>query len=419
MITLTGVNKQLFKRVINLSRNMYKANYRELFGNRNRIEIKVEDRDYTKESTAYILINKKLSSQGITIIDYIKGYAQKDGDKNIYKIGKLIKDDTKLSNLFRDCSFRQKIKIILSRHPYDVACASYQQEWDSCLNIEDGECREYMDRALKANLLLVAYIVPDKEDTNGFEKPIGRVLVNPYFDDDNGGLWLQTASTGQGIYSDNFSKYLNQWLDKNYNNKFTLPKLKTGGTQIIFRFPDELVYDNDDPDEVYVINTNVVNDRKWVRDVINRGVLLQQLSKIGLRKVSDIKSCMTSNVLYDEVNNFIEYHRLYGRSDTKFKKILYAYFFLNEKEPEDEYEDEYFTFLSNNKLKFNGSVKIQEFLEREEYSSNVLVKYADMIDTPVKWSHAASWLDDLVYDEVIYKDSRSYKKIVKAFEIHK
>ena len=137
MRVLNNEQKKVYKKAVKLSRGLFKNNFPELFPDgKHRFEIPITDVDYS-HSEKYKLVKNYLEDENYTITDYVAGYAKRSGDKNIYKIGKLIKRNRYLSDKFRDCVYRQKFKFVISRHPYDIACASWNQDWESCLCFED------------------------------------------------------------------------------------------------------------------------------------------------------------------------------------------------------------------------------------------------------------------------------------------
>ena len=133
----------------------------------------------------------------ITDIDYIHGVCTveyRNGSQNQVKIGKiLVKEDVKWNgapaiNLFNsdparlgrsleEKSMSDDLCIIVSRHPYDIAGMSYDRDWTSCMNIEDGDCRDMPEYDIRYGTL-VAYLC-DTDDTN-INRPYARFLIKPY-----------------------------------------------------------------------------------------------------------------------------------------------------------------------------------------------------------------------------------------------
>ena len=133
----------------------------------------------------------------ITDIDYIHGVCTveyKNGSQNQVKIGKiLVKEDVKWDgvpaiNLFNsdparlgkdieEKSMSGDLCIIISDHAYDIAGMSYGRSWTSCMNIEDGDCKEMVECDIHHGTL-VAYLC-DTDDAN-INRPYARFLIKPY-----------------------------------------------------------------------------------------------------------------------------------------------------------------------------------------------------------------------------------------------
>ena len=133
----------------------------------------------------------------IVQIDYIKGTCTveySNGSHNIVKIGKiLVKGDVKWNdapaiNFFNTDPIRlgkdiqtlsdeNRLCIIVSDHPYDIAGMSYDRSWTSCMNIVDGDCKEMVECDIHHGTL-VAYLC-DTDDTN-INRPYARFLIKPY-----------------------------------------------------------------------------------------------------------------------------------------------------------------------------------------------------------------------------------------------
>ena len=244
---------------------LYKNNFTELFQDKkDRLEIPLvnDNIDHTN-SDSYKIINSYLTENGYQIDDYVGGYAIKKGDKNKFKIGKIIKHNKYLVTNFRDCVYRQKIKLVISRHPYDIACASWGQEWDSCLNIEDGINRNSIHDMIIANSCMIAYTVSATSNT-----PLGRCFIIPYYNYDSGDFWLHPASLPYGLFPEECRNFLKNWLNENYNEKFLAPKMKSKDMVVEFKFPNDLVYDNDDDQVVKYFNYNHM-DKLTIRKHIN------------------------------------------------------------------------------------------------------------------------------------------------------
>ena len=154
----------------------------------------VRNREFIKDAVEFTLKNK---GQWIEKWDYIGGtcdVGMKDQNGNVkvrpnQKIGKLIGGDEKeLMDFFANDPVRlgknilsaiksNNLWIVISNHSYDIAGMSTNRDWTSCMNVIDGDNKEYVDKDIQYGTL-VAYII-DKKDTN-INRPYGRVLIKPY-----------------------------------------------------------------------------------------------------------------------------------------------------------------------------------------------------------------------------------------------
>jgi hypothetical protein len=149
----------------------------------------VENTDEIEKS-----IQMALDEIGYEILDYKKGLAAKagTGGRNPTKIGKLLvmlkkqRPDYKETieywqhqfenDPIRTMSRQVNVSLVFSKHPYDIAGMSTNRGWTSCMNLSDGENKEYVTTDIKHGTFIVYMI--RAEDTN-IEKPIARVLVKP------------------------------------------------------------------------------------------------------------------------------------------------------------------------------------------------------------------------------------------------
>lgn len=195
--------------------------------------------------------------------DYIDGNAYKLDEnnnpiyKNVFKIGKLLQkyeEDSTISvtnrqngrNLghktiqgkqllheFKNDPIRKskgKYLIVISRHPYDIAGASTDRNWTSCMDLgtkkieypsterSPGVNRRFISHDISQGTL-VAYLVRENElMPNGkvsLRRPLSRILIKPHPADGK-----SAYSIGR-IYGDSiepFSKSIKKWISK-YLNK--------------------------------------------------------------------------------------------------------------------------------------------------------------------------------------------------------
>jgi hypothetical protein len=404
MKTLTGEQKKIYSKAISLSRGLYKNNFAELFTNdKHRIEIPLNNIDYTI-SNSYMIVNNYLTENGYEIIDYIGGYAAKKGDKNKFKIGKIIKHNKYLVTNFRDCIYRQKIKLVISRHPYDIACASWGQYWDSCLNIEDGFNKEAIYDMIIANSCMIAYTVSATNNTS-----LGRCFIIPYYNYESGTFWLYPASVPYGLFPKECQEFLESWLNENYNEKFIAPKLKSNGLVVNFNFPNNLVYDNDDCPSIKYYNYKCI-DKTSIKKHLDDGSLVTIL-----KDIYDIKGSYPDlNLIKSEIREWYDYHKSCGKSENSkiMKNCRYLIYWMDEEEPRDNDVKQYFNYLSKYKLLFKGSHKIQQYL-----SSNItpfkIDKYLKLINGKLSWDDIKKQIIEWGEVKFIRKDGALQKRMLK------
>jgi len=409
MKILTGEQKRVFKKAVKFSRGLYKNNFPELFKNgKDRFEIAINNIDYS-DSNSYKLVYNYLKENKYEITDYIKGYATKKDDKNIYKIGKIVKNNKYISDHFRDCVYRQNFKIVISRHPYDIACASWNQDWDSCLDFEDGFNVECINDMVIANSCIIAYMVSATKNT-----VLGRCFIIPYYNYQTGDYWLYTSDTPYGLFPYETLDFLREWLNKNYNEKYLAPKIQSKDIIVKFKFPNDLVYDNDDTGEIQYFNVkhmNKYNVRKCINDNTIESIL-RDCYKINQ------KYCGLELIL-EETKNWYEYHKSYGRDenhrDMKNKRFLL--YWLEGKDPEFKDVEQYFNYLNRHKLLINGSKSIQKWIiEDINFSEYQVNKYLKLIKDKVDWYEGkeaiTQWSKDGYIKEGGVAQRRMFAKLV-------
>jgi hypothetical protein len=174
--------------------------------------------------------------------DYLNNKVYKIGDtKNPMKIGGLLSKSN--PTLFKkyDTSIERKewkdkinnsdkdLKIVISRHPYDLLGMSSGRDWkdSSCMRLgtsndkvykllgfgEEESTGQYKDK-IKKDIeygVLVAYVV--KADDNNINSPLSRLLIKPYDNEKNPKdiLWVSADKFyGQSIKG--FKSSVDEWL---------------------------------------------------------------------------------------------------------------------------------------------------------------------------------------------------------------
>ena len=128
-------------------------------------------------------ISSFLEKNGYVITDYKSGLCTDKYGREL-KIGKVL---TKLKNLellnkFNNDKTRESAKnvnsyLVFAKHPYDIAGASTDRGWTSCMNLYTGSNRRYIKNDISEGTFVI-YLISGN-DLN-IKKPIARILVKPY-----------------------------------------------------------------------------------------------------------------------------------------------------------------------------------------------------------------------------------------------
>jgi HEAT repeat protein len=129
-------------------------------------------------------VQKHLEDNGYTISDYRGGYATDKYGRST-SIGKILnktKAPQDITSAFlndpkRAASSVAQPKIIISRHPHDVAGMSTDRGWRSCMTMGGG-CNEHYLRHDIQNGTHVAYLV--RPEDNDIKKPMARIALKPF-----------------------------------------------------------------------------------------------------------------------------------------------------------------------------------------------------------------------------------------------
>ena len=291
-ISLKNAKKKLLSKKYS---GAYSDRLDEVFGGKNRIISRINI-DYSNlDSPLMKKIDALLDDEGYTVGDmksYIKGFAYKvtgrdeygfsiTDSKNPIKIGKLLqkyeadgqievtdrKDGKKttkwitgkpLLHEFKNDPIRSsngEFLLVISRHPYDIAGASTDRSWTSCMDLglprinypktkqNEGINRKYIPKDIEEGTL-VAYVVPMDELYEGpngegkvkLQKPLSRILMKPH-NSDAGKVY--TVGTRYGANYPEFYQRVKEWVSKTLNNKLT-------GKEKVYKNP-KLYNDGDTP----------------------------------------------------------------------------------------------------------------------------------------------------------------------------
>lgn len=287
-ISLKNVRKKGYRKKYS---GAYTSELDEIFGNKNRIILPLKIDSSNLESPIYQEIKQKLYENGYRVLgikDYIRGIAYKRigdygdyDDKNVFKIGKLLQKfeeegDIEVRDYVNGRRTIKKIKgkpllhefkkdpirvadgdflIVISRHPYDIAGASTDRSWTSCMDLglprinypkkkaEAGQHKRYIEQDISEGSL-VAYVVsmdelyegPNGEEKVKLKKPLSRILIKPH-PSDSGKLY--SIGKMYGSTYPEFDAKIKEWIKENLNNKLK-------GNEKVYR-NRKLYRDSDDP----------------------------------------------------------------------------------------------------------------------------------------------------------------------------
>ena len=161
-------------------------------------------------------IVKALGEAGHKEVNYSKGVVKDKYGREV-KIGKALAKAGKTKEL-KDYendpqrSASKNHKIIISRHPHDVAAMSTGQGWTSCMNLDDGMYRNYIPKDIKEGTH-VAYLV--HKNDNDLNHPVARIALKPYTSK-NGHTILRPEKRTYGTANSNFHKSVTEWAKKHF-----------------------------------------------------------------------------------------------------------------------------------------------------------------------------------------------------------
>ena len=235
----------------------YTEEMNKAFNNKDRIIL-----PFKSENNAYSATERKIKRVikypfTMNHQDYIEGYAT-DG-KQKFKIGKILQElgETGLLDEFKKDESRQfgnkEFVIVISRHPYDIAGASDDRNWNSCLTKtyppivykdkkekdertgsyskridQTGEYISY-DKLKSGNYdfegdkcdtrSIIAYLVPKEElmknEKIALRKPVSRMLFFDY-DDNYEFVTADTSIPVYGLDNDDFKKDVKKWMSSRF-----------------------------------------------------------------------------------------------------------------------------------------------------------------------------------------------------------
>lgn len=226
-----------------------------VFGSEDRLiyDIDLKNSEVVKNNPIYEQIKYLLDMRyeiDITFDEYLEGIVYKSSDKDKkqpLKVGRLL---TRLIEKYKDeeagillDSFKNdparktkkdtKYKVVISRHPYDLAGMSTDRNWTSCMNLGTSpiEYKDYSLRTTGTNSRyvkedirhgsIIAYLINGDElitdDKVKLRRPYSRLLMKPASSIDNKSDLVYTVGKMYGAKIDKFREFIENWLKENIN----------------------------------------------------------------------------------------------------------------------------------------------------------------------------------------------------------
>jgi hypothetical protein len=171
---------------------------------------------------------------------YIKGFAYKTDDqerKRPYKIGKLLnsfanKDESARDILkafnedpLRRSTKQKKLKVVISRHPYDIAGMSTDRGWTSCMNLggngiiysskNEGINKRFVKNDIDHGTIIAYLVSDDDRHENGkiaLRRPLARILLKPYVNAKNPNDYAYSVESTYGTSNKAFYDFVKTWV---------------------------------------------------------------------------------------------------------------------------------------------------------------------------------------------------------------
>lgn len=138
-----------------------------------------------EEPEPHPAVEQHLAAHGFKISDYRAGYAVEPKNSRIVRIGKALNHTGAPEHIVKafnnDPNRKVKndanVEIAITNHPHHVAGMSTGRGWTSCLNMNDGSNRHFVEEEIK-NGTHAAYLI-HKGDHN-IERPIARIALKNF-----------------------------------------------------------------------------------------------------------------------------------------------------------------------------------------------------------------------------------------------
>ncbi len=244
------------RRMTKLSGGVYKERYPEIFGDDSKKHrLYFEFKESEEKTQTQKEIEDLLKKNDFEEVFYKDNKAIKK--KQQYKIGKVLNqiDPTLLDRYKKDREFKsdEKLLICISRHPYDVAGASTDRSWVSCMTLKldlnkfkltqnpsEGEILAHTTGGTYSNPpynyvdcdvqlgVLVAYLI--KQSDKNINSPLARVLIKPYMSDVTNDIVLEAmdkvygrvgvGEATQKAFVSQVQTFIDEKWNKNYSGVF-------------------------------------------------------------------------------------------------------------------------------------------------------------------------------------------------------
>ncbi len=155
--------------------------------------------------------------------EYHAGYAV-DKYNRITSIGKALKRtkaEPSVVGAFendpnRAASNKKKLAIAYTWEPKHVASMSTGRGWTSCMNMDEGMNRHYLEHDI-AHGTHVAYLIHD--DDHKIDSPLARIALKPFKSEDGEHTILRPETTTYGTAKDSFGQHVSDWAETHFPAK--------------------------------------------------------------------------------------------------------------------------------------------------------------------------------------------------------
>lgn len=146
------------------------------------------------------------------------------------------KEADELGTQFRDDPIRsaqcKEYKVIISRHPYDIAGMSTDRSWWSCMHLgsqgiayktkDPGKNRRFVQGDIEEGSIVAYLICSNDVHKNGkyaIRKPYSRILMKPHISPEESGEVHHAFTMGMmyGAAIPEFQKFIRKWLTETVN----------------------------------------------------------------------------------------------------------------------------------------------------------------------------------------------------------